>query len=319
MTKSILITGGAGFIGSHLAGAFLERGWKVSIIDNLSTGRLENVPSGARFYRADITDDESLDSIFAAERPEVINHHAAQTSVRFSTGDPGHDLRVNVLGTLNLITRGVRHGARLFVFASSGGALYGDGVDMPTPEDAPCRPASPYGVAKLGAEHYLEWAERSSGLPSIRLRYSNVYGPRQDPLGEAGVVAIFSHAMLAGKETVINGDGCQTRDSIYVRDVVQANVVAVESSLTGTYNIGCGRETDVNALFDVLAGLTAYRGVKTHGPAMPGEQLRSCLEARRFREATGWEPAAGLEEGLSMTVDSFRRKLEKRKHDTGRG
>ena len=220
--------------------------------------------------------------------------------------DPGHDLKVNILGTLNLIQEASKQGVSHFVFSSTGGAIYGDDAPLPTAEDAPCRPACPYGVAKLGAEHYLEWAERSLGLPTLRLRYANVYGPRQDPMGEAGVVAIFARKMLEGGDPVINGDGLQTRDYVYVGDVVEANLLGVEKKLTGAYNIGTGVEADVNTLFDHLASLTGFAGERKHGPAMPGEQARSCLSAGRFHDAAGWAAVVDFRQGLSKTVDWFR-------------
>ena len=306
MKPSILVTGGAGFIGSHVAAAFLARGWKVAVVDNLSTGKRENVPPGAVFYECDIAEEGALEPVFAAEKPEVVNHHAAQTSVRLSTTNPGHDLKVNILGTLNLIQEASKQGVSHFVFSSTGGAIYGDDAPLPTTEDAPCLPACPYGVAKLGAEHYLEWAERSLGLPSLRLRYANVYGPRQDPMGEAGVVAIFTRKMLERGSPVVNGDGLQTRDYVYVGDVVEANLLGVEKRLTGAYNVGTGIEADVNTLFDHLASLTGFESERKHGPAMPGEQARSCLSAGRFRGAAGWVPAVDFRQGLSRTVDWFR-------------
>jgi len=306
MSRTILVTGGAGFIGSHVAASFLEKGWRVGVVDDLSTGRESNLPAGAEFYRADITDPGALEPVFETLKPDVVDHHAAQTSVRISTDDPARDLRVNVLGTLNLITLAARHGVGFFLFASTGGAIYGDGVKIPTPEEAACRPSSPYGVGKLGAEHYLEWAGQSLGLPSLRLRYANVYGPRQDPHGEAGVVAIFSRTMLAGGEPRINGDGLQTRDYVYVADVVKANVAGVERGITGAFNVGTGVETDVNRLFGSLASLTGFAGPERHGPAQPGEQSRSCLDAGRLRRECGWAPSVSLEEGLARTVEWFR-------------
>lgn len=308
MSRTILVTGGAGFIGSHVAASFLEKGWKVTVVDDLSTGKEENLPAGADFYRADITDASALEPLFTKLRPRIVNHHAAQTSVRISCEDPARDLQVNILGTLNLITLAAAHGAELFVFASTGGAIYGDGVRMPTPEDAPCRPSSPYGVGKLGAEHYLEWAGHSLGLPSLRLRYANVYGPRQDPHGEAGVVAIFTRSMLGGGRPLVNGEGKQTRDYVYVGDVVNANTLGTEMGITGVYNVGTGVETDVNTLFAKLASLTGYAGPRRHGPAKPGEQARSCLDASRLHGECGWRPGTSLEEGLGATVEWFRRR-----------
>jgi UDP-glucose 4-epimerase len=306
VSRTILVTGGAGFIGSHVAAAFVAKGWQVAVVDDLSTGKEENIPEGVEFHKADITDEAALKPLFSKLKPRIINHHAAQTSVRISCDDPARDLQVNVLGTLNLITLAAASGAELFVFASTGGAIYGDGVRIPTPEDALCRPTSPYGVGKLGAEHYLEWAGLSLGLPSLRLRYANVYGPRQDPHGEAGVVAIFSRSMLAGGQPMVNGDGKQTRDYVYVGDVVEANTLGSEMGVTGAYNVGTGVETDVNTLFEKLADLTGFAGEKRHGPAKPGEQARSCLDASRLGGECGWEASTSLEEGLKATVDWFR-------------
>ena len=243
--------------------------------------------------------------MFAAAKPDVVAHLAAQTSVRLSTQDPAHDLRVNVLGTLLLLERAARAGIRQFIFSSSGGALYGDGVPLPTPESEVCRPASPYGVAKLAGEEYLGWAQRTYGMGCCALRYANVYGPRQDPNGEAGVIAIFAGRMLAGESPVINGDGLQTRDYVFVKDVVAANLAAAGHGLTGPYNVGCGVETDVTTLYDRIAALTGFHGERRHGPGMPGEQRRSCLDARRLREAGGWEPLHDLESGLAHTVAWF--------------
>lgn len=305
MSRRALVTGGAGFIGSHVAEALLAGGWEVAIVDNLATGRRENLPPGARFFEADITDPAALDAVFAAVRPDLVDHHAAQTSVRLSTQDPAHDLRVNVLGTLLLLERAARAGAGQFIFASSGGALYGDGAPLPTPEDESPRPASPYGVSKLAAEEYLGWAQRHLGLRCCALRYANVFGPRQDPNGEAGVVAIFAGRMLAGGHPLINGDGLQTRDYVFVRDVVAANLLAAERGLSGAFNVGCGREIDVRTLFERIARLTGFRGGQRHGPALPGEQRRSCLDAGRLRAAAGWQPQSDLDGGLASTVSWF--------------
>jgi UDP-glucose 4-epimerase len=304
MTR-VLITGGAGFIGSHVAEAFLAAGHDATIVDNLATGRRENLPPGASFFEADITDAAALDEVFAAAKPDVVAHLAAQTSVRLSTQDPANDLRVNVLGTLLLLERAARAGTRQFIFSSSGGALYGDGVPLPTSEGEICLPASPYGVAKLAGEEYLGWAQRTYGMGCCALRYANVYGPRQDPNGEAGVIAIFAGRMLAGESPVINGDGLQTRDYVFVKDVVAANLAAAGHGLTGPYNVGCGVETDVTMLYDRIAALTGFHGERRHGPGMPGEQRRSCLDARRLREATGWAPQHDLQSGLAHTVAWF--------------
>ena len=305
MSRTVLVTGGAGFIGSHVAEAFIAAGDQVAIIDNFATGRPENLPPQARFFQADITDAAALDTIFSSVRPDLVAHLAAQTSVRLSTQDPARDLQVNVLGTLLLLERAARAGVRQFIFSSSGGALYGDGVPVPTTESETCRPVSPYGVSKLAGEEYLGWAQRSCGVPCCALRYANVYGPRQDPHGEAGVVAIFAGRMLGREQPVINGDGRQTRDYVFVKDVVAANIAAAEHGLTGAYNVGRGVETDVTELYDRIAALTGYRGERRHGAGMPGEQRRSCLDARRLREAAGWTPQYDLESGLAQTIAWF--------------
>lgn len=305
MGGSILVTGGAGFIGSHVADAFLSRGWGVSVVDNLATGRRRNVPRDCAFHEVDIRDRDALAAVFAEVKPQVVCHHAAQTSVRISTRDPAADLLVNVLGTVNLLELSRDHGVELFVFASTGGAIYGDGVAIPTPEVTDCRPTSPYGVAKLCAEHYITYAESTYDLAALRLRYANVYGPRQDPHGEAGVVAIFSRRMLSGGEPVINGDGRQTRDYVYVGDVVEANVRGVEKRLSGAFNVATGRETDVVELFDTLSSLTKFTGERRHGPAQPGEQARSCLDTSLLNKALDWAPATELAHGLTATVAWF--------------
>jgi UDP-glucose 4-epimerase len=302
----ILVTGGAGFIGGHVATACVEAGHEVIVVDDLSSGRRENVPAGAQFYRADIR-DPAIREIFARERPEVLDHHAAQMDVRRSVADPVFDARVNLIGLLNLMESGREYGLRRVVFASSGGTVYGEQEAFPATEEHPTRPLCPYGVAKLASEQYLFFYWTTYGIPYVALRYANVYGPRQNPHGEAGVVAIFSERLLCGEEAVVNGDGLQTRDYVFVGDIVSANLRALEADHCGALNIGTGVETDVVTLFRAIREQTGSSAPEKHGPAKPGEQRRSVLDARRAREVLAWQPDVPLERGLAETVQFFRR------------
>ncbi len=299
-----LVTGGAGFIGSHITDALIDAGHSVTVIDDLSRGRREQVNAGATFVQLDITSAD-LGAAFADARPEVVFHAAAQIDVRESVRDPLHDADVNVVGTVNVLRASVDAGTRRVVFASSGGAIYGDTDVIPTPEDHPCRPESPYGTAKLCAEAYGGTFSRQAGLEFVALRYANVYGPRQDPHGEAGVVAIFATRLVLGQPVVINGDGTQTRDYVHVQDVVRANLAAVDGP-AGIYNVGTGVETDVNALYRMLAEATGVTVAAEHGPAKPGEQRRSCLEPSSTRHRLGWSASITFEDGVRTTVDYFR-------------
>jgi len=301
----IMVTGGAGFIGGHLAAAFLQAGHDVVVVDDLSSGKRENVPAEATFYRKDIRDPE-MREIFAAERPDVLDHHAAQMDVRRSVADPVFDARVNLVGLLNLMECGRANGLQRVLFASSGGTVYGEQECFPATEEHPKRPLSPYGIAKLASEHYLFFYHQTYGIPYVALRYANVYGPRQDPHGEAGVVAIFSERFLRGDEAVINGDGLQTRDYVFVGDVVNANLLALGWDGCGAFNIGTGIETDVVALFHTIREATGSGAAEKHGPAKPGEQRRSVLDPTRAREVLGWRPATPIAEGLAETVEFFR-------------
>jgi UDP-glucose 4-epimerase len=301
----VLVTGGAGFIGSHLADRLLSDGHEVVILDDLSAGHVEHLNPAARFYQMDVQ-SPWLDELFKIERPEAVLHEAAQASVRRSVEDPGFDASVNVLGTLTLLQASVRHGVRRFLFASTGGALYGDADVIPTPEDYPTLPVSPYGASKLAAEVYLRTFHALHGLSYAALRYANVYGPRQDPHGEAGVVAIFARRLLNGETARINGDGKQTRDFVYVGDVAEANARALTSDAVGSFNVGTGVETDVNTIFQLLKRLARDNQTEVHGPAMPGEQRRSVIDARKIERVMGWRPQAGLEAGLDATVRYFR-------------
>jgi UDP-glucose 4-epimerase len=299
-----LVTGGAGFIGSNLVDALLADGAQVSVVDDLSRGRREQVAAAAGFHQVDVG-GASLASVIAAVAPEIVFHHAAQIDVRRSVSDPVVDTRVNVLGTVNVLDACVRAGVRRVVFASSGGALYGDTDVVPTPETHPCAPASPYGAAKLAGETYGSVFAQVYGLEFVALRYANVYGPRQDPHGEAGVVAIFAERLLDGRDVVINGDGGQTRDYVHVDDVVASNLRAAQTAHLGAYNIGTGVECDVNQLYAHIARAAGVSRSPQHGPAKPGEQRRSVLDIALAADVLGWRPRVALEEGLSETVAWF--------------
>jgi UDP-glucose 4-epimerase len=301
----VLVTGGAGFIGSHLADRLLSAGHEVVILDDLSTGHVEHLHPDARFYQMDVQ-SPWLDELFKIERPEAVLHQAAQASVRRSVADPVFDASVNVLGTVTLLEASVRHGVRRFLFASTGGALYGDADVIPTPEDYPTLPVSPYGASKLGAEVYLRTFHAVHGLSYAALRYANVYGPRQDPHGEAGVVAIFARRLLSGETARINGDGKQTRDFVYVGDIAEANARALTSEAVGSFNVGTGVETDINTIFQLLKRATGNNQPEAHGPAMAGEQRRSVVDARKIDKVMGWRPRTSLEAGLDATVRYFR-------------
>ncbi len=302
---NILVTGGAGFIGSHIAEAYCAAGHTVLVVDNLSTGFASNLPSGAEFVRMDIRDPE-ISSLIEGRRIEVVNHHAAQIDVRASVADPANDLSINVLGTLNLLEASIRAGIRRFIFASSGGAVYGEQEYFPADERHPTAPCSPYGITKLCVEKYLHYYQTVHGLAYTAFRYTNVYGPRQSPHGEAGVVAIFCDKLLAGGEPVINGDGLQTRDYVFVEDVVRANLAALGMEGTDTLNVCTGRETNVNEIFAQVNRFCGTHAPEKHGPAKAGEQLRSVCTFEKIGARLGWAPRVGIEEGLGRTVDFFK-------------
>jgi UDP-glucose 4-epimerase len=301
----VLVTGGAGFIGSHVADRLVADGHDVVILDDLSAGHVEHLQPDARFYQMDLQ-SPWIDELFRIERPEAVVHQAAQASVRRSVEDPVFDASVNVLGTAALLKASVRRGVRRFLFASTGGALYGDADVTPTPEDYPTLPVSPYGASKLAAEVYLRTFHAMHGLSYAALRYANVYGPRQDPHGEAGVVAIFTRRLLSGEKARINGDGKQTRDFVYVGDVAEANSRALVSDAVGSFNVGTGIETDISTIFQLLKRLTGSNQPEEHGPPMPGEQRRSVVDARKIEKALGWNPKTSLQAGLDATVQYFR-------------
>lgn len=301
----ILVTGGAGFIASHVADACLEAGHSVVVIDDLSMGRLENVNPKARFEQTDIR-DEKVAGLFRKEKFDTVIHHAAQMDVRRSVVDPIFDADVNILGLLNLLEAARKGSLRQVVFASTGGAIYGEQETYPADENHPVRPVSPYGVAKLASERYLYFYHSEYGLDATCLRYANVYGPRQNPHGEAGVVAIFSRRLLDGDKAVINGDGLQTRDYVYVDDVVRANLAALGRPGFAAYNVGTGVETDVNTLFNHIAEAAEFDGAPTHGPAQAGEQRRSCISSERMLEELSIAVDTPLSDGIPITVDWFR-------------
>jgi UDP-glucose 4-epimerase len=300
----VVVTGGAGFIGSHVADRLLEAGNDVGVVDDLSTGSRDNVPAVARLEVVDVADSQAVSRVVDALRPELVCHLAAQASVTVSVRDPARDLEVNVRGTFNVLQAAQRVGARV-VFASTGGALYGDGAPVPTPEDSvPPRPLAPYGASKLAAEAYVATWGRLHGIPNVVLRLGNVYGPRQTPHGEAGVVAIFSDRLLRGIRPVVYGDGRQTRDYVHVDDVAAAFLLAGERG-EGTYNVGWGRERTVLELLDVLQRAADTRLEPVYEPLRAGELARSSLDSTRLR-ALGWEPAVELEEGLTATLETYR-------------
>ena len=308
----VLVTGGAGFIGSHVADALVDRGYDVHVMDDLSGGRRQNVPDAATFHELDIRSEEAAD-LMRQEQFDALVHLAAQMDVRRSVADPRFDADVNVLGFLNLMEAGREAGLKKVVFSSTGGAIYGDPDPAvndggPQPEEHPQRPLSPYGITKLVTERYLYFYETSYGIPSVALRFGNVYGPRQNPHGEAGVVAIFTERLLDGRQPVIYGHGEQTRDYVYVGDVVRAVLAGLDHEGSETVNVGTGVETSVNTLFRTLNQITEAGADEVHEPGKPGEQQRSVLDVSHAEQVFGWQPEVSLEEGLEKTVDWFREK-----------
>lgn len=311
---NVLVTGGAGFIGSHVVDALLARDYSVHVIDDLTGGRRENVPAGAHFHELDIR-TQAAAALIAEQKFDAMFHFAAQMDVRRSVADPSFDADVNVLGFLNLMEAARLAEVRKVVFASTGGAIYGEPDPTindggPQPEHHPQNPVSPYGITKLVTEKYLHFYKVSYGIDFTALRFGNVYGPRQNPHGEAGVVAIFSERLLDGRQPVIFGDGEQTRDYVFVGDVVKAVLAGYDHDGAGVVNVGTGTETSVNQLFRVLNSLTGDRANEEHAEGKPGEQQRSVLDISRAREVLGWQPEVSLEEGLRQTVEWFRQRVQ---------
>ncbi len=306
---NILVTGGAGFIGSHVADAYVSLGHNVFIIDNLSSGSEEFVNPKAKFYKSDIR-DANIGDIIAENNIEIINHHAAKINLRQSVIDPQSEADVNILGSVNLLQKGFEAGVKKVIFASSGGAIYGEDKALPVSEERSANPLSPYGISKLTVEKYLYYYKAVHGLEYTALRYANAYGPRQGTGGESGVVAILSDMLLNNKQFVINGDGGQTRDYVYASDIVNANVMVLEKTNYDVYNVGSGKETTVNEIFSKLNEIAGTSFKEVHGPAKKGEQRRSALNYNRIKNELGWEPAAGIDEGLKLTFEFFKHQAE---------
>jgi UDP-glucose 4-epimerase len=303
----ILVTGGAGFIGSHVVDAYVAAGHEVAVVDNLSTGRAENVNPSARLHRVDIRNFAEVQATISAFKPDVVNHHAAQAEVPKSVADPGNDAHINVVGGLNVLKAAVDNSVRKVIFSSTGGALYGEPDIVPADEDHPVRPLSPYGTSKVAFEQYLGTFDRTFGLRFTTLRYANIYGARQDFYAEEGrVVAIFASRMIEGKPVTIDGDGGQSRDMLHIGDVAMANLAALDKGDGGTFHISTGIPVMVNDLFRKLALLTEYKLEPRYGPARKGDVYRIALDNTRAKEHLGWEPRIQLEEGLRLTVEYFR-------------
>lgn len=313
MAKRVIVTGGAGFIGSHLVNRLVSEGAEVVVLDDLSTGDAAKVNSNAKLIALDIRSLEAKQFI-KDFKPDLVFHMAAQINLRKSLQQPMEDASINVLGSINVIQGLVESAEDIskvkFVFSSTGGAIYGDVDTLPTPETVVPNPLSPYGVAKFSVEKYLYYYHVVHGLPYVALRYSNVYGPGQSTKGEAGVVAIFLEKMLSGETPVINGDGMQTRDFVFVEDVVDANVRAAQNDVTGIFNIGTSKESSVMDIFNLLRRFVGKDFPEVHGPAIPGELQRSCLDFSKAREVLGWQPKTTLEEGLRITAEAFAKSVK---------
>lgn len=328
--KTVLVTGGAGFIGSHIVDLFIENNYRVVVVDDLSSGREENLNKDAQFYKLNITDKKGLERVFQQERPDYISHQAAQISVSLSVRDPLFDAQTNILGSLNLLQCCVDYQVKGIVFASSGGTIYGEPEHFPISEAHPLQPLSPYGISKVTVEHYLDFYRKNYNLPYVSLRYGNVYGPRQDPYGEAGVTAIFIEKMLKGKIPTINGDGEYIRDYVYVENVAQANLLAIENMLklakvvqkekiveettyniynidNNSFNLGTGVGASVNELFHLLREIIKFPHPANYGPPRAGDLRKNILDCQLIKNVWGWQPEVNLSEGLKKTVHWFER------------
>ena len=301
---NVLVTGGAGFIASHVTDKFIEQGHNVVIVDNLSTGREENLNRDAKFYKLDIYSD-NLDIVFDENNIDVISHHAAQIDVRKSVENPAFDAQMNIIGSINIFQQALKKNIKKIIFASTGGAIYGEQDYFPADEKHDTRPLSPYGIAKLSIEKYLFFYKMVYGIDYVVLRYGNVYGPRQNPHGEAGVVSIFCEKILSCSQPVINGTGTQTRDYIYVGDVVEANLKALDFNGSEIFNVGTSKENDVNIIFRRVNEYYGNKFEEKHGPAKKGEQMRSVIDNSKAKDLLGWEPKVDLAEGLSLTCKWF--------------
>jgi len=331
--EKVLVSGGAGFIGSHIVDLLIEENFNVVVVDNLSSGREENINPKAKFYKIDITQEDKLEQVFKEEKPDYLIHQAAQISVSFAVRDPSFDARVNVLGSLNLLNFAAKYQNKGIVFASSGGTIYGEPESFPIREDCPFQPRSPYGISKVAVEYYLKFYSQNYGLNYVSLRYSNVYGPRQESQGEAGVIAIFIEKMLKGEIPTINGDGEYIRDYIYVQDVARANLLALKNMLKllkvnsekkrqkgevldsrlNCFNVGTGIGVTVNELFTLLKEIIQFPYPANYGPARPGDLRKNILDNQLIKKVWGWQPEVVLSAGLKKTIDWFSKKLSKGK------
>lgn len=309
MTRKILVTGGAGFIGSHIVDKYVSLGHEVVIVDDLTTGKKENINSKARFYRVDLRNKRKIASVLNREKPEIINHQAAQKSVSHSVSDPTHDAEINIIGFLNLMEAAKQNGIKKIIFSSTGGAIYGDAKEIPTPETYPPEPVSPYAITKFTTEQYLRFYYQTAGITPVVLRYANVYGPRQDPYGEAGVVAIFSKLISQDKPLTVFGDGKQTRDYVFVEDVAAASVKALQHWPKNfddvIINIGTGIETPLNGIVTMLENVSGKKADVKHEPARGGDLLRSAISITKAKKVLNWEPETKLSEGIEKTYRYF--------------